>query len=78
MENNKFKDAYAQYWDMVKYSVDSEGWVYTKEVPNLLDAYFSNNTGKQIEFQKSFGKSGENPHWLTKGSRWRPIELTIK
>ena len=27
-------------------------------------------------FQKSFGKSGDNPHWLTKGSRWRPSELS--
>lgn len=42
----------------------------------MLDAYFESNTGKPIEFQKSFGKSGDNPHWLTKGSRWRPSELS--
>lgn len=72
----KFKIAYAQYWETVKDVIDEEGWVYTKEVPHLLDAYFELNTGKSIEFQKSFGKSGENPNWLTRGSRWRPIELS--
>jgi hypothetical protein len=72
----KFKNAYSEYWDIVKNIIDEEGWVYTKEAPHMLDAYFENNTEKKIEFQKSFGKSGENPHWLTKGSRWRPIELS--
>ena len=55
--------------------VDEEGGVYTKEVPNMLDAYFESNTGKRIDFQKSFSSIGDNPHWLTKGSRWRPVEL---
>ena len=76
VSNNRFQSAYAQYWDMVKDIIDEEGWVYTKEAPHMLDAYFENNTGKSIEFQKSFGKSGNNPHWLTKGSRWRPSELS--
>ena len=72
---SKFQEAYAQYWDVVKDIVEEEGWVYTKEVPNMLDAYFENNTGKRIDFQKSFSSIGDNPHWLTKGSRWRPVEL---
>jgi len=72
----KIQTAYAQYWDQVKSFVDEDGWVYTKEVPHMLDAYFEANTGKKIEFQKSFGPSGDNPHWLTKGSRWRPMELS--
>ncbi len=38
--------------------------------------FLEGNTGKPIEFQKSFGKSGDNPHWLTRGSRWRPSELS--
>lgn len=76
VSGSRFQLAYAQYWDTVKYIIDEEGWVYTKEAPHLLDAYFEDNTGKEIEFQKSFGKSGDNPHWLTKGSRWRPIELS--
>jgi hypothetical protein len=42
----------------------------------MLDAYFGHNTGKPIKFQKSFGKSGDNPHWLTKRSRWRSMELS--
>ena len=71
-----FQSAYAEYWDMVKDIIDEEGWVYTKEASHLLDTYFEANTGKPIEFQKSFGKSGDNPHWLTRGSRWRPIELS--
>ena len=71
-----FKDAYCDYWDKVKDFVDEEGWVYTKEIPNMLDAYFEHNTGNPIEFQKSFGASGDNPHWLTKGSRWRPKVLS--
>ena len=49
--------------------------MYTKEVSNMLDTYFENNTGKRIDFQKSFSNIGDNPHWLTKGSRWRPVEL---
>ena len=76
VSRSRFEAVYGQYWEMVKDSVDENGWVYTKEVPNMLDAYFEGNTGKPIEFQKSFGASGENPHWLTKGSRWRPKELS--
>lgn len=72
----RYQSAYAQYWDMVKDIIDEEGWVYTKDAPNMLDAYFETNTGKPIEFQKSFGKSGNNPHWITRGSRWRPSELS--
>ena len=76
VSGSRFQLAYAQYWDMVKDIIDEEGWVYTKEAPHMLDAYFEGNTGKPIEFQKSFGKSGDNPHWLTRGSRWRPSELS--
>lgn len=76
VSGSRFQSAYAQYWDMVKDIIDEEGWVYTKDASNMLDAYFESNTGKPIEFQKSFGKSGKNPHWLTKGSRWRPLELS--
>ena len=76
VSGSRFKSAYAQYWDMVKDIIDEEGWVYTKEAPHMLDAYFEGNTGKSIEFQKSFGKSGDNPYWLTRGSRWRPLELS--
>jgi hypothetical protein len=72
----KYKNAYAQYWEIVKDVIDEDGWVYEKDVPHILDYYFEANTGKPIEFQKSFGKSGDNPHWLTKGSRWRPLELS--
>lgn len=76
VSGSRFQSAYGQYWDMVKDFIDDEGWVYTKEVPYMLDAYFEGNTGKPIEFQKSFGASGDNPYWLTKGSRWRPKELS--
>lgn len=76
MNKDTIKSAYAQYWDTIKHIVDEDGWVYTKEAPHLLDSYFEVNTGKPIEFQKSFGKSGDNPHWLTKGARWRPLELS--
>jgi hypothetical protein len=76
VSGSRFQSAYAQYWDKVKDIIDEEGWVYTKEAPHMLDAYFEANTGKPIEFQKSFGKSGDNPYWLTKGSRWRPSELS--
>ena len=74
--NSRFQSAYAEYWNTVKDIIDEEGWVYTKEATHMLDAYFEANTGKSIEFQKSFGPSGNNPHWLTKGSRWRPKELS--
>jgi hypothetical protein len=74
---NRFQLAYEPYWDKVKDIIDEDGWVYTKEAPYMLDAYFEHNTGKPIEFQKSSGASGDNPHWLTKGSRWRPYELSL-
>lgn len=70
-----FSEYYGEFWDIVENLVDEEGWVYVKEVPHLLDAYFENSTGKDIEYQKSFGPSGDNPHWLTKGARWRPKEI---
>lgn len=71
-----FESAYGIYWDKVKDFIDKDGWVYTKDVPNMLDSYYEHNTGNTIEFQKSFGASGDNPHWLTKGSRWRPKSLS--
>ena len=76
VSGSRFQSAYAQYWDMVKDIIDEDGWIYTREAPYMLDAYFESNTGKSIEFQKSFGKSGDNPNWLTRGSRWRPSELS--
>ena len=76
VSNSRFQLAYAEYWNTVKDIIDEQGWVYTKEASHMLDAYFEANTGKSIEFQKSFGPSGDNPHWLTKGSRWRPKELS--
>jgi hypothetical protein len=76
MSNSIIKDSYKQYWEHVENHVDDEGWVYTKEVSHMLDAYFEGNTGDQIEFQKSFGPSGDNPHWTTKGSRWRPKAIS--
>ena len=76
MENNRIEKAYCEYYELLKDYIDKDGWVYTKEVPHISDMYFEMNTGKQIEFQKSFGKSGENPNWLTRGSRWRPQELS--
>lgn len=63
------KDAYGQYWEYVEKNVDSKGWVYSKEVPHLLDTYFEANTGKPIDFQKNY--EGE---W--RGYRWRPKELS--
>lgn len=74
--NKKIEESYGVYWDKVKHSVDDNGWVYTKDLPNILDAYFESNTGKQIEYQKSFGPSGSNENWLTRGARWRPKELS--
>lgn len=72
----QIKSAYLQFWDDVKDKVDEEGWVYTREVSHLLDSYFQGHTGKLVEFQKSFSRSGDNPNWLTRGSRWRPKELS--
>lgn len=75
-KNEVIEKAYGEYWDSVKDSLDEDGWVYTKEVSNMLDAYFENNTGQEIEFQKSFGRSGDNPNWTTRGSRWRPKSIS--
>ena len=74
---NNFEEDYLEYWDKVKDIVDEEGWVYTKQqVPSMLDYYFEANTNKEIEFQKLHGVSGDNPHWFTKGSRWRPKSIS--
>lgn len=71
MTQEEIKEAYVQYWDTVKNFVDENGWVYSKESPHILDYYFEVNTGKSIEFQKSYeGK------W--RGTRWRPKELCRK
>lgn len=70
------KESYGDFWDSVKHSADVNGWVYTKDLPNMLDFYFEANIKKEIEFQKSFGASGENENYLTRGSRWRPKELS--
>lgn len=66
-----FKPYFLEYWECVKGVVDINGWVYSKEVPYLLDAYFETNTGKQIEFEKMYEYKGE---W--RGYRWRPIEIS--
>ena len=76
MSKSIIKNAYEQYWEHVENHVDDEGWVYTIDVPHMLDAYFEHNTGKSIEFQKTFGPSGDNPHFTTKGSRWRPTVIS--
>lgn len=76
VSSSEIQQAYGEYWIHVKDVVDNEGWTYTKDVTNMLDAYFEHNTGNEIEFQKSFGKSGDNPNWLTRGSRWRPKVLS--
>lgn len=67
-----FEPHFLQYWNDVKDVVDENGWVYNKDVHHLLDAYFEYNTGKNIEFQKSWqfeGKSDSN-------YRWRPSSIT--
>jgi hypothetical protein len=64
----QIEKAYDSYWDFVKNSVDEQGWAYSKDLPHILDYYFEANTGKAIDFEKSY--EGE---W--RGSRWRPKEL---
>ena len=76
MKINEIKKHYGVYWEYVEKSVDNEGWVYEKEVSNISDAYFQHNTGCEIEFQKSFGASGDNPNWKTRGARWRPKSIS--
>lgn len=68
MTKQEIEPHYLQYWDLVKDVVDEDGWVYSKQVTHLLDAYFEYNTGQDIEFQKSY--DGE---WC--GSRWRPVSI---
>lgn len=74
--NDFFQKSYGEYFPMVEKHIDEEGWCYVREVKHLLDAYFEHNTGKEIEYQKSFGRSGDNPHWMTRGARWRPKEIS--
>jgi hypothetical protein len=62
------QEAYGDYWQYVKDVVDKDGWVRTKDVPHLLDAYYESNTGNPIEFQKS--------HDGVLDPRWRPKSLT--
>lgn len=78
MKIEKIQQAYSPYWEDIKDLIDSEGWVYVKDLPYLMDVYFQEKTEKEIEYQKSFGLSGDNPHWLTRGARWRPKELSKK
>lgn len=70
------KKSYGEYYKYVENHVDEEGWTYVKDVAHLLDSYYEHNTGKDIEYQKSHGKSGSNPNWETRGARWRPKEIS--
>ena len=63
------KEAYLHYWDKVKDSVDADGWVYVRELPHMLDFYFEQNTGCDIEYEKSY-KDGH-----IRGPRWRPTSI---
>ena len=67
-DTSRFKPHFLQYWDMVKDVVDKDGWVYAKEVPFLLDAYFESNTEREIDFENHY--EGE---W--RGYRWRPKSI---
>lgn len=64
----RFQKAYGKYWDIVRRFVDKKhGWAYVDKLPNMLEIYFQDNTGKEIEYQESDD---------VKGNRWRPIELS--
>jgi hypothetical protein len=68
MDKIDFESHFLQYWDYVKDVIDDDGWVYSKDVPYLLDAYFEHNTEKEIQFEKHY--EGE---W--RGYRWRPKSI---
>lgn len=77
-ENIQFSEHYSTFWSSVQDKVDEEGWVYEREVSHILDYYFVNQTGLEIDFQKSSSfLSGDNPNWLTRGARWRPKSISI-
>lgn len=67
---SRFQPHFLEYWNYVKGAIDENGWVYSKEVPYLLDAYFETNTKKEIEFQKMYEYVGD---W--RGYRWRPKSI---
>lgn len=66
----KFEPHFLQYWSYVKDLIGNDGWIYSKEVPYLLDYYFEQNTGKEIQFEKSYEYEGA---W--RGYRWRPKSI---
>jgi hypothetical protein len=74
MNNNFEKHFYhpdfTKYWDFVKNVIDENGWVYSKEVPHLLDSYFETNTNIKIDFEKSYEYEGSY-----RGYRWRPSSI---
>lgn len=71
MSKEDFAPHFRQYWDYVKDVIDDIGWIYSNDMPHLLDYYFEVNTGQEIEFQKSY--DGE---W--RGPRWRPKSIPQK
>lgn len=68
----RFEKAYGKYWNIVRRFVDKKyGWVHVSDLPNMLEVYFQENTGKGIEYQES-----TDINHFKKGNRWRPIELS--
>ena len=57
-----------QYWDYVKDVIDEDGWIYTNDVPHLLDFYFEANTDIKIDFEKFY-------EGTYRGNRWRPSSI---
>ena len=73
MNNNFEKHFYHpnfNYWEYVKDVIDENGWIYSKEVPHLLDSYFETNTNIKIDFEKSYEYEGSY-----RGYRWRPSSI---
>lgn len=67
------EEHFKQYWDYVKDVVDENGWVHSKDVTYLLDAYFEANTNIKIQFEKHY--DGDVTESGYRGYRWRPITL---
>jgi hypothetical protein len=73
MNNNFEKHFYHpdfNYWNHVKDVIAEDGWIYSKEVPHLLDSYFESNTNIKIDFEKFYEYEG-----FYRGYRWRPSSI---
>lgn len=62
-----YKDHYSLFWPRVKHAIDSEGWVCSRQVEDMLDSHFEQYLNRSVEFKDT---TPAGPHY-----KWRPKSI---